>query len=195
MIRAIARTGLHLASELGLSALTVAISVTLFDRRAFPEALLVAFLGGLTVSRAVSVLRARQTLRLAWRFPRVDALGLAIPRDEEGWRAIEAGEAVLAALDSDARAYREFFPTARRDVRLALERALQPSAKAEEVQALTASLRGIELRLRNMKSSQSAPAALEALDALAARSSALAEAVDELSVRPNVISLRQGGRA
>ena len=195
MTRPFIRTARRLASELALSSLALLAGWSLSMRHAVPEALLVLLLGVLMVVRAVQAMLARGTLRLAWNHPRIDALKLRVPIDAIGWRAIAAGEAVLAALDSDARVYRDFFPTARRDVRLGLERALDPRTPVDEVEALTKSLRAIESRLRATTVAKSSPAAIDALDALAIRSGALADAVDELAPRTNVIPIRDGGRS
>ena len=189
------RLARRIASEFLLAAYALGVSVALIVRVAVPEALVATVLGVLVAGRALLGMSRAGSLKLEWRFPRVDALGLAPPTDALGWRVAEAAESVLAALDGDARAYRDFFPNARRDVRAALARALDPRSESAEVEAIEKRLREIEARLRAARSVARVDVGVDALDLLDARSYALASAVEELAPRSNVVPLRSGGRS
>ncbi|MBS2027956.1 MAG: hypothetical protein JST54_08650 [Deltaproteobacteria bacterium] len=185
----------RVASEFLLAAYALGVSAALVVRVAVPEALVATVLGLLVAGRALLGMSRAGSLRLAWRYPRVDALGLAPPTDALGWRVAEAAEAVLAALDGEANAYRDFFPNARRDVRAALALALDPRAQSAEVEAVEQRLGEIEARLRSARPTAPVGSGLGALELLDARSHALASAVEELAPRSNVVPIRSGGRS
>ena len=185
----------RVASEFLLAAYALGVSAALVVRVAVPEALVATVLALLVAGRALLGMSRAGSLKLAWKFPRVDALGLPAPTDALGWRATEAAEALLAALDCDAHAYRDFFPNARRDVRAALAQALDPRAESAEVEGVEKRLREIEVRLRSAKPQMPVGSGVGALDLLDARSHALASAVEELAPRSNVVPIRSGGRS
>ena len=140
-------------------------------------------------------------VRLAVRCPRLDRLGLRVATRDAPWEALAAADAALRTLDRDIGHFRDFFPSARRDLINAAARALEAqrvllrtdAALAEappgegrilleaqrtkswhEIAGLTLSLR--ELRARLIASTQPLPAAIDpapGLRALEDRTSAL----------------------
>ena len=140
-------------------------------------------------------------LRLAIRCPRLDRLGLRVAARNAPWEALAAADAALRTLDRDLGRFREFFPSARRELINAAARALeahrillrtnagldeappgegrilleaQRVKSIQEIAGLTLSLR--ELRARLIASTQPLPAAIDpalGLRALEDRTSAL----------------------
>lgn len=182
-------------SEFLLALLAITTAALLASQRATSELLAVSLLAILMLGRALGLMHRAGTLRLAWSCPHVDALRLPLPHDGLTWRACDAGERVLAALDGTARGYRDFFPTARRDVRTAVARALEPGTPVEELESIIRSLREIGDRLQAVQFARAGQDPREALESLATRSHALASAVEELAPRSNVVPLRNGVRS
>jgi len=140
-------------------------------------------------------------LRLAFRCPRLDRLGLRVGGREAPWEALAAADAALRTLERDLGHFRDFFPDARRDLIGAAARALeaqrvlvrteaglahappgdarmvleaQRTRSMQEIAGLTRSLR--EMRARLIASTQPVPAATDPageLRALEERTSAL----------------------
>jgi hypothetical protein len=170
-----------------------------------------ALAGGLGVAAALAGLAfawQRGELRLAWRCPRLDRLGVKPLTRAAPWSVLCAAEAALVSLGGDVRRFEDFFETARLDIAKAARRAVQlqslklradrallhaPEGEArqalvqqtrlasEEQRSLEALL--AELRARFVASTAPLPTVadpLPALKALEQRSGALGAALDEL---------------
>lgn len=200
MIRSAIRVSWHLASELLLFILVLAVGIALW-RHGGPGALPLALAGvlvcALVLSGAVRAMWRAGTLQAAWRFPRVDALmdgtglvGHMAVAEGDAW--MEAAEAVLAALDRQPRAYREFFPNAKVDLRRAVLAAVTADSPGE-MHALVAALREIHARLVGARGRQAGESATSALADLHARAGALADAVESISGLEGAVPVRKGG--
>lgn len=133
-------------------------------------------------------------LKMAWRCPHLDSLGLRVGSADAPWGVLESAEAALEALEPAQRRYPDFFPNARRELITAACRAVAAHRRvvcarnapglegraAEELAKLTQLLRDIRLRLLEATlTPQTDDSPLGALEALEERCGALATAVAE----------------
>jgi hypothetical protein len=178
--------------------------------------------GGFALAVGVGLwLHARSgDLRLAWRFPRLDRLGLRAASQDAPWHVLHAAEAAIATLEQDAAAFGAFFHGAQRDILASTRRTLDlhrfrrktehalvdaPAGEAKmqlEAQCAraTAELEQVHTLLRELKtrfiaSTTALPVGedpTQRLRALEERTGALGQALEEL--RPSSPQ-RLGGRA
>jgi hypothetical protein len=108
-MRSLLRVVRRLALELALVLAAVGCASMLSIRSALGVLAL-----GLTGAAAGALWHwSRGALALAWRCPRLDALGLTVGGRDLPWAALGAADAALRVLDEEGRAFRTFFPDAR----------------------------------------------------------------------------------
>jgi hypothetical protein len=166
---------------------------------------------GLAVIAALAGTRflwRRGELAIAWRCPRLDALGVKPRSRDVPWPVLRSAEDALAALEGDVKRFESFFETARVDISRTARRALELQAlrtraqralahapegearrlldeQADRAEAELAELRGLLAELQARFIASTAP--LHAVDdptpalrALEQRSGALGDALEEI---------------
>lgn len=209
-------------TEIAVALSSVAAAIQLFLFREPVLALGVLATGALTCAVAVAMLLQRGELQLAWRCPRLDRLGVELPASDAPWPALLAADSALSALDEASRRYPAFFPDGRRDLLRGATRAieihrlrtrslaeasrlpdglmrqgleLRAGRAGDELRQLERSLREIRSRLVEASAAPRCPEGEVALATLAERTTALADAVTEISAGDILRAIPLGERA
>lgn len=125
-------------------------------------------------------------LRLAWRAPRVDALGVGVRASSSvPWETIDVAEAILTTLASRrARAYRTFFPKLDEELRAVVQALFDAPAEQRRIHPRLAQLLRDVTRFAGDARAPAGHDAVERLQGLEARAAALATAVTEVARSP-----------
>jgi hypothetical protein len=209
-------------TEIAVALSSTAAAIQLFLLHEPVLALGVLATGVLTCAAAVAVLVQRGELKLAWRCPRLDRLGVELPSADAPWPALLAADGALAALDEASRRYPMFFPEGRRDLLRGAHRAvdlhraltrstaesnrlpdglprrslqLRATRAGDELRALERSLGEIRSRLVEATTAPRCAEGEVALSRLAERTTALADAVTEISAGDVIPAFPLGERA